>query len=201
MIPSLFNFSGRGIFFTLGMLTTLNIANFSSLAFFTFSRDFNITYLGTNLFLWAFFIVTCRAHLQVFTITYTIFFSVFAFDYMKSFGPEMVFVYFGYAFVQPPFIFVLSNNVFLTTISGIAQVINLKYRYRRLFIEALDSMGSEEFSEKFIAATLGLYGLMVISYILIMKYLNKTTLEHMKSQKDLEEALEQQKTFVFSLFS
>ena len=65
-------------------------------------------------------------------------------------------------------------------------------------METVESMSAEEFSEKFIGATVSLYSLLVVSNILIMRHLNKKTLEQINSQKDLEEALEQQKTFIFS---
>ena len=37
---------------------------------------------------------------------------------MMSLGKEMAFFYFGYTFVQPPFIFMLSNNALLACFSA-----------------------------------------------------------------------------------
>jgi len=98
----------------------------------------------------------------------------------------------------PCCVFYLTQNISLTGITCIAQVSIVLTIFKGSVIQAISFSDPEEFADKFTKGFIKFSVALQILYLIIAYNLNKKTAELLKATKKIEEALEQQKTFVYS---
>jgi len=165
--------------------------------FTNFPLEIHLVNLGINLAHTLLFIMLCRSYMWIFHLQYTVFISIIPFALMAE-SKEMFFFHMGYAFIIPQFIMLMSNNYIFAGIAGFMQVVIFQTKYKMAFVENAREMGIELFAEKFIGATTVPFIFSIVFYIYGLNLLHKRTMELVYAKKEIENALEQQKTFVLS---
>jgi len=113
--------------------------------------------------------------------------------------PEFVIYYFSLSFSTPAFIYFVSKSIPSMIFSAGLQAIALSTTYRKNLLHFLQYNDPEDFVHKFID-----YGIVVLFFIIggysfLLRALDHKTIEISKAVKVAEDALEQQKTFIYSL--
>jgi len=165
--------------------------------FSDYTSTMNIFNLFANLFFFILFILLCRSHLWLYGIIHTLIISFASFPLMDH-VEGVVYYYLGYAFALPPFMMILHGDVRLASVAGGMQIIVQQFRFKQLFCDAIIKTDPIEFSERFVGATTLNYSIMLFAQLFLLSTLNKKTIELEKAKKATEEALEQQRTFIFS---
>jgi len=179
------------------ILIIVNALFIISFPFSDYGSVMSIFNLVANLFVLIMFLALCRSYLWIFNLFHTILVSTAGFPLMEN-APEIVFFYIGYAFSLPPFILMVSGSVKLAGIAGGMQVIVFATKFKQLFIESIKNQDPQEFGEKFIMATLILFIIMLVAHLFLLRAFDKKNVELLGAKKTAEDALEQQKTFIFS---
>ena len=191
---SLIASKNRQIFFILlGATITYPLA----IPFLSFDYDVHLFNVIIAIVKTSLFLLSCRSYAWMFHIYYAAFLS-FAPYFMLQHNPELIFFHIGIALIIPPLIYYISNNFFLTGITGISQIIYFQTIYKSLFTSLINELGSELFSEKFIHALTLIFLIVLLFYVFALYNLEKKTIELFNSKKQTEEVLEQHKTFIFS---
>ena len=102
------------------------------------------------------------------------------------------------AYGVPSFVFYLTQNIHLTGLTSIIQVCALQFSFKKNLIETISFMDPEAFAEKFTVGFISKLIPLQILYLYIVYNLNKKTAELSKANRKAEEALEQQKIFLYS---
>jgi len=94
--------------------------------------------------------------------------------------------------------FYLTQNVALTAIASLIQVWALQFSFKANLIEAISFSDPEVFAEKFTVGFISRYIPLQMLNLYVVYSLNKKTAELSKATRKAEEALEQQKIFLYS---
>ena len=143
------------------------------------------------------FILLCRSHIWWFYFCFTLVVSLLPVIFLSR-QKEWIFVYPGFCMVMPICILILSNNIFLTIMSGIAQIITSHVIFKDLFRNALLTMDLEFVSKKMVHNNILIMICIIVFFSFIVRGMNKNTKDLAYAQKKTEELLDQQKTFIFS---
>ena len=98
----------------------------------------------------------------------------------------------------PCAIFYLTHNVILTGLGGILQLIALHFSMKRNLIQTINFEGAEVFAERLMTNFISTAIPLLILYLIVVYKLERKTCESLKAIIKAEEALEQQKIFLYS---
>jgi len=117
---------------------------------------------------------------------------------IMHFGPDGAYAGLPYSYAIPIMIFYITQNVTLTSISMCIQFSALVFSIRLNLVEAISFTDPEIFADKFIAKSLPVTVLLQSLNLYVVYRLNHKTSELSKATRKAEQALEEQKTFVYS---
>ena len=150
-----------------------------------------------KLFSFTLFILLCRSHIWWFYFCFTLVVSLIPVIFLSR-QKEWIFVYPGLCMIMPICVLMLSNNLFLTIMNGIAQVITSHFIFKDVFRDALLTMDLEFVSKKMVHNNLIIMICIILFFSFIVRGMNKNTKDLAYAHKKTEELLDQQKTFIFS---
>jgi len=143
------------------------------------------------------FVVLCRSYIWIFDIIWTVVVAFCPVVVMNC-DEQSAFIYSAMAVIMPGFIMIATSNMVLTGVTGIIQLITVRTTYLRIIKHLMVNMDFEEFLAKFVETNSVVIVLMTIVFAVTFSTLDRRTKEVAKAKKETEEALEHQKTFVFS---
>jgi len=109
-----------------------------------------------------------------------------------------VYISLSMAYVNPMIIYFMTHRIILVGLSCCWQLFLLLTKYKHNLTEELIITHPEDFSERFVkGSALAFFGIQII-YLAVLYLLDTRTFELSKATKAAQEALDQQKTFVFS---
>ena len=143
------------------------------------------------------YLTFCRSYQRVFNLIHTINVTIYAligFDVL----PDTVYTYIGYIFMTNVCIILLTGDVWMALFVGSVNFLVFLTNFKsKLEILILDEE-PEIFADKLVKNTAIFLGLMLLKIVCLVAALDKRTIELLRVKNDLEKALEQQKTFIFS---
>ena len=143
------------------------------------------------------FLICCRSYLTLFHVYLTIQIGLFPF-FLLRIAPEMAFMHFGNITMHPALILIVSNNIFLVGIAGVAEIIASQTIFKDVIRGNLMFMDENTFTEKLVETSVAVIVSMLVLFVLVFWRLNNINKELICMKKLAEDRLEQQKTFVFS---
>jgi len=143
------------------------------------------------------FLVLCRSYLTVFHIYFTIQIAMFPFISLRI-APDMAFMHFGNVIMHPALILMITNNIFLVVITGLAEIVASLTIFKQVIRQNLIMLDEDTFTEKLVETSVSVVVVLLIIFVIVFWRLNKMNKELAVTRKLAEDRLEQQKTFVFS---
>ena len=111
---------------------------------------------------------------------------------------EATYFYIGHVFVLLFSILIRTGDTRLACFAGIVQIFTFLTKLKEKLIVLVKEEEPEIFADKFVKITLFFFITMLLVNITLVKALDKRTLELSRAKHALENALDQQKTFIFS---
>jgi len=145
----------------------------------------------------ALFVVLCRSYYSILHFTLTMASFLWCYYGLITY-PEFVMYYMSLSFSTPAFVYWISKSVPCMIFSAGMQAIALSTTYRKSLLSYLQYNDPENFVHRFTD-----YGIVVLFFIIggysfLLRALDHKTIEISKAVKVAEDALEQQKTFIYS---
>jgi len=166
------------------------------LPFTHYSRSFNMTRIGVLSLMMVIFIITCRSYRTIGQVLNTIL-GVLTNIYLVS-QPESVYYQLSVAYVAPFFLFYITNNPYLSATAAFSHTILLIVKFKQNLLNAILFTDPELFVEKFVNGFVVTFIILETISLTVFLTLNKRTVELSYATKAAKDALEQQKTFVYS---
>jgi len=138
----------------------------------------------------------CRSHIGLGQTINTILYNIVGLG--LHFREEGVYYSLNLAHGLPLTIFCMTQNVALTAITSCFQLNIVITKFKSNLFQAISFSDPSIFVEKFIKTFATMYVGAQILYVIVIYTLNKRTEELSEANKKAEDALEQQKTFVYS---
>jgi len=111
---------------------------------------------------------------------------------------EAAYYYVGYAFILPTSVLLRTGDSRLNFLGGLVQIYLCMTKFKEKLLVLIIEENPEVFVSKLVKATSFFLFLMLLLTITLVRTLNKRTVELSRAKYALENALEQQKTFIFS---
>ena len=143
------------------------------------------------------FILLCRSRIWLFYFCFTLVVSLVPAIFLTR-QKEWIFVYPGFCMIIPIGILMISNDLSLTILSGISQIVISHVIFKDVFRDALFTMDLEFVSKRIIQNNLVIMVSLILLFGFIVRGMNKNTKDLAYAHKKTEELLDQQKTFIFS---
>ena len=186
---NLMNFYGL----TFASLTFFIFAIYFKLPFFIISAVFCRTVLGFIIFF-----IFCQTRAWVFHSFFLTFSFIAEYIALES-VQEAVYYHIGHLFISITLIFFTTSRRFRMIFCSISmQICVLVTKFKEKLITCLYEEESEVFAEKLVNNIILAIAILVSINILLVKMLERRTIEVSRARIALENALEQQKTFIFS---
>ncbi len=112
--------------------------------------------------------------------------------------PEAPYAYTAYVFMITVTVLILCGDLGLTLICAVAHTMIFLTKFRTKFIMIIQEEDPEAIVNRNFTFTLLFFLALVIANASLVRTLNKRTMELFRVKRDLENALDQQKTFIFS---
>jgi len=142
------------------------------------------------------FMICCRSYMLLGHIANTIVLNCIELHLATL--PDAAYFHLSIAYFIPLMVFFMTQNVPLVAISGCNQFVVIMGLYKKTFERVLMDSDLEQFADNFVRGSVVPLMVVIALYVLVLLMLNKTTRELSKATKAAEEALDQQKTFVYS---
>jgi len=142
------------------------------------------------------FMICCRSYRLTGHILNTLLMSLAAFRMMNN--QSGVYISLSMAYVNPMIIYFMTHRIVFVGLSCCWQLFLLLSKYKHNLTQELIITDPEDFSERFVkGSAFAFFGVQII-YLAVLYLLDTRTFELSKATKAAQEALDQQKTFVFS---
>lgn len=168
-----------------------------SVTFFGFQSGIALVRLGTASLMLGFFLLFCRRWPLVSRIINACLLNL-AGLIVIAYHPDRV--YFGLMATWgiPCGVFYMTQSVKLTAITSCFQLFMLQLSFKESLIQAVIMEEPEVFAEKFVGGSMSFAIPLQVLYLIVLYNLNKKTDELSEATKKAEDALEQQKIFLYS---
>ena len=183
--------------FIFGVHLTVISVHVCSIPFYDFQAQVNFDRFIMQLFMVSVFLIFCRSYPFIGQTINTVIVNLVSMK-VAHFNPEGAYNGFKICHGVPILIFYVTQNVTLTALSSVFQFSLTILTIKSNLIEALTFLDPEVVAEKFVQRSVPLLILLQIMNIYVVYRLNHKTTELSKATKKAEEALDQQKTFVYS---
>jgi len=177
------------------LLTSVFFVIFSVYLLLPFPTIFAI--LTINAFGFVCFFIFSRSKVWVFHILLWIASFGIELATLENFQ-ETAYFHIGYVFVGLTLVFIMTGEIWITLCSTIFHLFVLETRFKNKLVTCIDEEGPEVFADKLVKNFVLFVGMLLVITILLVKILEKKTIELSRAKMALEKALDQQKTFVFS---
>jgi len=147
--------------------------------------------------LFVIFLVFCRSHPFIGQTITALLVNAASFK-VAHLNPEGMYLGLFASFGLPWFVFYYTQNLPLTVITSIVQILPLIVSFKTRLTEALSFSDPEIFAETFSQNFISLFIPMQILHLIVVYRLNIKTTALVRAQRKTEEALEQQKIFLYS---
>jgi len=117
---------------------------------------------------------------------------------ITAYHPDGVYYGLSIMYVLPCGVFFLTQNLALTGVTSFLQTLIVKSLFKENLIEAINYEETETFTERLISCFVATAIPVQFLYLVVVYHLNQKTDELVKATKKAEEALEQQKIFLYS---
>jgi len=144
-----------------------------------------------------FFLIFCRSHPFIGRVINAALLNIVSIK-IVHFSPEGAFYGFTICYGTPLLVFYVTQNVTLTGISSLLQFSLVISTIKSNLMEAISFTDPEVFAQKSVQRTVPLLILLQVLTLYVVYRLNDQTTELSKATRKAEEALDQQKTFVYS---
>ena len=167
------------------------------LLIFNFTLPLSLTFISINIWVLGSFVVFCRSYLWVFNVCYVLISITYGY---KGFDeiPEAPYAYTGYIFMITTTVLILCGDLGLTLICGAAHIMICLTKFRAKLLMIVQEEDPEVLVNMYLIFTIFFFILMLLANIGLVRTLDKRTIELFKVKSALENALDQQKTFIFS---
>ena len=188
-------FSHNKVTFTVLLSTVLFRA--VMIAFMGYSPGFDSVQFHMMANFLVIFVILCRSWHNICHFSLTMASFLWCYYGLITY-PDFVIYYLSLSFSTPAFVYFISKSIRSMILSAVLQIIALSTTYRRNLVSFLRFTDPEDFADKFTD-----YGIVVLIFIIggysfLLRALNQKTIEISKAVKVAEDALEQQKTFIYS---
>ncbi len=176
-----------------GAITTfVTFSAYLKLSFFVF-----LAILAPAIFGFLCFCIFRRSLFQIYYILYALVAFVFEWIALETVR-ETVYYHVGHAFVFVTLVFLLTRDPWLTFVSIIAQILLLMTRFKEKLTILLHDEEPTVFAQNLVRNVILGIAIVLVVNVTLAKILEKKTIELSKAKIALENALDQQKTFIFS---
>jgi len=157
----------------------------------------NLIIMIINVLSFVIFVVFCRSLIWIFNVYWTILCS-FGLMIIMDIDNNVAFVYSVMAISMPGFVLVTTSDLSLMCITGSFQILTALTTYRRVLRTIFLQMDGEEIMQMFISTSILAIVFFMGVFGFVLQALEKRSQELVKSKKETEDALEQQRIFIFS---
>jgi len=175
---------------------------FSTGLFFLTNLTFSIrfTILAINICVLLFLVALCRSYMWLFTVLYAIMVLIYTSKAFENF-PDAPYVYVGYIHVVIACVLLYGGFIKVVLCSGFLHMYLCLTQFRERLRELVLEETPEAFADKLAGMVAFFIFLKLPIDIVLITALDKKAIELLKTKKNLESALEQQKNFYSQLLS
>lgn len=176
---------------------------FSTLAFIIFSISFKLpsfvilSIVGSNFSGFLLFCIFCRTRAWIYHYGFTAIMVAGELRGLETFH-ETVYFHIGHVFLSLTLSFIMTGEIWITIGSVLVQSFVLVTRFTEKITFLIFEEGPEVFADKFVKNTLTSIIILIVINVTLAKMLEKRTVELSRARIAVENAMEQQKTFIFS---
>ena len=163
----------------------------------TMSVQVNSFMMTWNVINFLIFVMLCRSYIWYFYFYFAVVSALVPAVFLPL-EKDLVFPYFGFSQTIPILVVLISNDLWLMTITGGSQAITSVMIFKDILRNTILHTDIDIVVEKLVYNNVGITALMMLLVGLIIRTMNKSTKDLAHANKVAEEALDQQKTFVFS---
>jgi len=162
-----------------------------------FTLSMNVTAFSVNTWVLVSLMMFCRSYLWIFNVIYVLISVMYGFASFDEL-PDAPYIYIGYIYLIIVCVLVYSGDILLTIFTASVHVFICMTKFQDRLAILVTKEDPEIFGAKFAKMSAMFFVLMVLTNIALVKTLDKRTIELFRAKFALENALDHQKTFIFS---
>ena len=185
-----------------------NLINFYSLSFFFITGVSVLLFVDVpfmiklasfscHTFMLASFFAFCRSYIWIYNVLFVIMSSLVQF-YGFEIDPNVIYFHVGQVVITLAQIVVMTGDIWLSFCSLVMQIVIMLTKFKDKLSTCILEEGPDGFADKFVKNMIVYFVLIFVVNIILVKILEKRSIELSRAKMATENTLEQQKTFIFS---